>query len=66
VSLVRQTVSVGDYRFGFDVGESIHTENSCKYSVEEFSALAAEAGFRTDRVWTDRRGWFALFGLTAA
>jgi len=66
VSLARQAVTLGDYRFEFEVGESIHTENSCKYSVEEFAALAAAAGFRAERVWTDRRGWFALFGLAAA
>jgi dimethylhistidine N-methyltransferase len=66
VSLARQTVAIGSFRFGFEVGESIHTENSCKYSVEEFRALAAAAGFRTAKVWTDRRGYFGLFGLTAA
>jgi len=66
VSLARQTVNVGSHRFRFGVGESIHTENSCKYSVEDFSALALAAGFRTDRVWKDGRGYFALFGLSAA
>ena len=66
VSLAKQTVNVGRYRFGFDLGESIHTENSCKYSVDEFSALARAAGFRTDRVWKDARGYFALLGLSAA
>jgi len=65
VSLARQVVRIGNYRFEFDVGESIHTENSCKYSVEEFSAMALEAGFVTDKVWTDRKERFALFGLTA-
>ena len=66
VSLARQTVNVGSHRFRFGVGESIHTENSCKYSLEDFSALALAAGFRTDRVWKDARGYFALFGLSAA
>ena len=66
VSLAKQSVNVGRHRFGFDVGESIHTENSCKYSVDEFSALALAAGFRTDQVWKDSRGYFALFGLSAA
>ena len=66
VSLAKQTVNVGRHRFRFDVGESIHTENSCKYSVDDFSALALAAGFRTDRVWKDARGYFALFGLSAA
>jgi dimethylhistidine N-methyltransferase len=66
VSLARQTVTIGRHRFGFDVGESIHSENSCKYSVSEFRALALAAGFRTERVWKDVRGYFALFGLSAA
>ena len=66
VSLAQQTVNVGRHRFRFDVGESIHTENSCKYSVEGFKTLALAAGFRTDRVWKDARGYFALFGLGAA
>jgi dimethylhistidine N-methyltransferase len=65
-SLERQTVNVGAHRFTFSRGETIHTENSYKYGIEEFSALAARAGFRTAKVWTDARGWFALFGLRAA
>ena len=65
VSLAKQTVSVGRHRFGFDTGESIHTENSCKYSVEEFRALALAAGFRTAKIWKDAKGYFALFGLAA-
>lgn len=66
VSLARQSVTIGAHRFGFETGESIHTENSCKYSVEEFAALARAAGWRSDRTWFDRRRWFALFGLVAA
>jgi dimethylhistidine N-methyltransferase len=66
VSLARQNVAVGRHRFAFAPGESIHTENSCKYSVAEFQALAAEAGFRGAKAWTDRRGRFALHGLVAA
>ena len=65
VSLARQSVRVARSRFQFDAGETIHTENSWKYSVEEFQTLAAEAGFRAARVWRDRRGLFSLHGLTA-
>jgi dimethylhistidine N-methyltransferase len=65
VSLARQTVSVGKHRFYFDTGESIHTENSYKYSIEEFRALAAKAGYRGEKAWTDRRGLFVLHGLVA-
>jgi dimethylhistidine N-methyltransferase len=66
VSLAKQSVDVGRHRFGFDLGESIHTENSYKYSVDEFSRLALAAGFETSRVWKDARAYFALFGLSAA
>jgi len=65
VSLARQTVRLRHHRFQFDVGESIHTENSYKYSIEEFRALAAEAGFAGKKVWTDRKVLFALHGLIA-
>jgi L-histidine N-alpha-methyltransferase len=65
VSLAKQTVRIGAHRFGFERGESIHTENSYKYSVAGFRTLAAQAGFRGSRVWTDRAGLFALHGLTA-
>ena len=65
VSLARQSVGVGEHRFAFEPGETIHTENSYKYAVEEFATLASEAGFRAERVWRDARARFALFGLVA-
>ena len=65
-SLERQAVNVGSYRFWFAAGETIHTENSCKYSVEEFQALAAQAGFRSEKVWMDSERLFSLHGLVAA
>jgi dimethylhistidine N-methyltransferase len=65
VSLAPQTVRIARHRFAFDAGESIHTENSYKYSVEGFRALAAQAGFTAKKVWMDRKGLFALHGLTA-
>ena len=58
-------VNIGNYRFSFYRGESIHTENSYKYSAPEFEALAANAGFRLAKLWTDPRRWFGVFGLTA-
>jgi L-histidine N-alpha-methyltransferase len=61
-----QTVNIGNYRFAFYRGESIHTENSYKYSVKEFEALAANAGFKAAKLWTDARQWFGVFGLTAS
>ena len=66
VSRLRQRVAIGRHRFDFDVGETIHTENSHKYSVAEFQAFARDAGFAPRKVWRDRRGLFALYGLCAA
>ncbi|MCH7550839.1 MAG: L-histidine N(alpha)-methyltransferase, partial [Proteobacteria bacterium] len=64
VSMKDQTVTVNDRDFTFTEGETIHTENSYKYHVEEFSSLAAGAGFRTARTWVDGDGLFSLHYLT--
>jgi dimethylhistidine N-methyltransferase len=66
VSLVAQAVRLGRFRFEFAAGESVHTENSYKYSADEFRALAKRAGFRAEKLWLDRHGRFALHGLVAA
>ena len=65
VSMTAQRVRLGKHRFRFAAGETIHTENSYKYSLEGFRELAARAGFSAARVWTDQRGLFALHGLSA-
>jgi dimethylhistidine N-methyltransferase len=64
-SLYSQFVRIAGRRFDFAPGETIHTEISCKYTVEEFQALAQQAGFTTDRVWTDERQMFSVHGLVA-
>jgi dimethylhistidine N-methyltransferase len=45
----------------FAAGERIHTENSCKYTREDFAALLVAAGFAPPRHWTDPQSWFAVF-----
>jgi dimethylhistidine N-methyltransferase len=45
----------------FAAGERIHTENSYKWRLEDFSALLERAGFREVRYWTDENKWFAMF-----
>ena len=52
-SLEAQTVQVMDRNFAFAKGERIHTENSHKYSVAEFQAMARSAGWRPVEAWTD-------------
>ncbi len=63
VSTVPQRVAIGRERFVFEKGESIHTENSYKYAVEEFHALAAKAGFAPMQVWTDAASLFSVHYL---
>ena len=65
ISMEDQQVKLGEHRWRFAAGETIHTENSYKYSLDGFRELAAKAGFRIARTWTDRRGLFALYGLNS-
>lgn len=44
----------------FAQGESIHTENSYKYTQHGFLALLEEAGFGRPRAWTDPEKWFMV------
>jgi dimethylhistidine N-methyltransferase len=66
VSLRAQTVRLGGRRFTFAEGERIHTEDSHKYTLEGFAELAARAGFRRDRVWTDPQRLFSIQSYTRA
>jgi dimethylhistidine N-methyltransferase len=52
--------------FGFEAGESVHTESSYKYTVEEFRALARRAGLWPVRVWRDTEQLFSVHYLSAA
>ncbi len=65
VSRRAQTVSVAGRRFPFAVGESIHTENSYKYSIDSFQALAARAGWTPAEAWTDPGRLFSVHYLEA-
>ena len=60
ISRQAQSVRIEDRRFDFGQGESIHTENSYKYTIEEFAELAAAAGFRQQQVWTDDSSLFSV------
>lgn len=63
VSLVPQVVHVAGHEVAFAAGETIHTENSHKYALSDFQALARRAGLRPTACWTDRRGLFSLHYL---
>ena len=59
-SLADQTATIAGHRFHFAAGELIHTENSYKYAIPEFHALAARAGFTAAHTWTDRNRLFSV------
>lgn len=44
----------------FRAGESLHTENSYKYRLDDFAAMLRDSGFRDVHAWTDERQWFAV------
>lgn len=64
VSRRDQAVSIGEQHFTFRQGESVHTENSYKYTPEGFAILAHAAGFAHHQLWTDPARWFGVFLLT--
>jgi dimethylhistidine N-methyltransferase len=66
VSRQAQQVRIEDRHFHFAAGESLHTENSYKYSAQGFQALAAEAGFQGVALWTDAEHLFSVHYLQRA
>jgi uncharacterized SAM-dependent methyltransferase len=64
VSKCAQRVNVAGHEFEFREGETIHTENSYKYSVAEFQELARASGFRPVSCWAD--ALFSIHYLAAA
>jgi dimethylhistidine N-methyltransferase len=66
VSRSPQRVRVGGQVFEFRRGETIHTENSYKYTIGSFVALAAGSGWTPMALWTDAEGYFSVHMLTRA
>ena len=64
LSLNAQTVHLGGETIRFAEDETVWTECSYKYSLPEFNALAASAGFDIRRVWTDAGLKFSVQYLT--
>ncbi len=60
-SLKRQKVRVNGKTINFRLGETIHTENSYKYTIEGFQALAQGAGWSPVDVWSD--GLFSVHAI---
>lgn len=65
ISRIDQIVNAAGLSFAFKAGESIHTENSHKFTIASFAALATEAGWRVARHWTSDAPAFSIFTLVA-
>jgi dimethylhistidine N-methyltransferase len=66
ISRKAQRVRVLGHHFSFRPGESIHTENSYKYSLDRFTALAQASGWQVKESWTDQGRMFSVHALTAS
>jgi uncharacterized SAM-dependent methyltransferase len=66
ISKKTQTVRMVGTSFSFRPGESIHTENSYKYSVDRFAALARGSGWKVRESWTDANRMFSVHALMAS
>jgi dimethylhistidine N-methyltransferase len=65
-SLKRQKAKVAGETIEFRAGETIHTENSYKYSIEKLGALARGAGWRPLESWADENNYFVIQALEFA
>jgi len=66
VSMRDQKVRVGKQQVNFGAEEAMQVEYSCKYSPEDFAALASKAGLSVTHGWTDPDGMFAVYYLVRA
>jgi dimethylhistidine N-methyltransferase len=62
-SVKAQAVTISGRVIRFREGETIHTENSYKYSVREFQELAQAAGLAPVECWTDAEKLFSVHYL---
>lgn len=63
VSRIRQRVHISDSVFLFEVGETIITEWSRKFALNDIAALTERNGWRLARTWQDPDCRFVLAGL---
>jgi uncharacterized SAM-dependent methyltransferase len=65
ISRRHQHIRLDGKTYELAAGESLHTENSCKYTVAGFQALARQAGFQPGACWLDEQAWFCVMWLDA-
>jgi uncharacterized SAM-dependent methyltransferase len=61
VSKISQLVRVNETVFRFRKGETIHTESSYKYTVDEFAELGAKAGWQIKKFWKNNENQFCVY-----
>ena len=61
VSKIPQLIKVHETIFRFREGESIHTESSYKYNIDEFTELSARAKFKIKKFWKDSQNYFCVY-----
>ncbi len=54
------TIRALDTSVRFVQGETIHTENSYKFTPAMIESIASNAGFRIEQAWSDERDWFRV------
>ena len=59
-------MKVNGSSIAFSKGETLHTENSYKYSLESFAALTSAAGLTLKKSWVDEENLFSVHYLTVA
>ena len=60
VSNCTQRIFINNVEVNFKQGESIHTENSHKYTLTAFELLAKQANLKLEHTWCDDNDYFAL------
>ena len=65
VSDKAQTVHLCGRTISFAANESIHTENSYKYSIARLRALAERSGWTLENSWTDANAMFSVHAMRA-
>jgi len=62
ISNVDQKVFISELglEVSFTANETIHTENSCKYSLDDIDTLAEESGLYVEKQWLDTERLFSL------
>lgn len=61
-----QEVTIANDTYQFEKDETIHTENSYKYGLEEFHDAAVKAGYAPLHSWVDKGGLFSVHYLTVS